>query len=270
MLVIDRLLELAVMGKFAIYTDIDGTLSPIADSPEAAYLFPGAAEELLALSNHGIRVVAISGRAAVDAQRLIGLPTLDYAGNHGFELLNQQGTLVSEEVARAAQSVSSALQDVRDVLGYLPDGVLVEDKTYTGSVHYRLTESPTATAQILRPLLESIAMRRDLMITEGRLVFEIRPRLEINKGVFATNDIRIHGIETAAFLGDDITDLDGFAALKQLTANGELLGSATVGVVAAESPERIFHESDFLVEGVEGLVSVLKELNVRLRAWSKT
>ena len=270
MLVVDRLLELSIMGKFAIYTDIDGTLSPIADSPDAAYLSPGAAEELLALSERGIRVVAISGRAAIDAQRLVGLPTLDYAGNHGFELLTQLGRQVTDEVTLAAEQVNAALQDVQDVIDFLPAGVLVEDKTYTGSVHYRLTSDPLVAAQVLRPLLESIARKRGLMITEGRLVFEIRPRLEINKGVFATNDVRLHGIRTAAFLGDDITDLDGFSALKQLTADGELLGSATVGVVAQESPERVLQESDFLVEGVSGLVAVLRELNERLRAWSKT
>ncbi len=201
---------------------------------------------------------------------LVGLPSLDYAGNHGFELLTQLGPLVADDVMLAAKSVSAALQDVRDVIDYLPSGVLIEDKTYTGSVHYRLTSDPLISAQILRPLLESVAARRGLMITEGRLVFEIRPRLEINKGVFTTNDVRLHSIRTAAFLGDDVTDLDGFSALKQLTADGELLGSATVGVVASESPERVLQESDFLVEGVSGLVAVLKELNERLRAWSKT
>jgi trehalose 6-phosphate phosphatase len=266
--VVDRLLELAVMGRFAIYTDIDGTLSPIAETPHAAELFPGAATELFALRQRGIRVVAISGRAAEDARRLVGLPDIDYAGNHGFELLTSSGRIVADDVQAAVTAVRAALDDVASVAQFLPNGILIEDKVYTGSVHYRLTSDQDEAARILRPLLELIAGNRDLVITEGRLVFEIRPRLEVNKGVFTTNDIRLHGITTAAFLGDDVTDLDGFAALKSLTREGELIASASIGVIARESPKRLVDESDFLVEGVSGMVAALHELNLRLAAWS--
>lgn len=264
----DRLLELAVMGRFAIYTDIDGTLSPIAPTPAEARLFPGAEEELRALREHGIRVVAISGRSADDARELVGIETLDYAGNHGFELLTAGGRVVSEEVSEASQAITAALADVAAVANHLPAGILLEDKTFTGSVHYRLTDDQETAALILRPLLESIVSHHGLVVTEGRFVYEIRPRLNIDKGVFTTNDIRLHRITTAAFLGDDITDLDGFRALQTLTESGELLGALSVGVRASESPERVLAESDVLVDGVSGMVAVLHELNERLREWS--
>ncbi|MDQ2681989.1 MAG: trehalose-phosphatase, partial [Chloroflexota bacterium] len=224
--VVDRLLELAVMGRFAIYSDIDGTISPIAATPDAARLFPGAAEALRALRSRGIRVVAITGRAAEDARQLVGIDTLDYAGNHGFELLTADGRVVSEEVQSSVDAVEQALEDVRQVLEYLPDGLILENKVFTASIHYRLAPDRDVAALILRPLLESIALRRGVLITEGRLVFEIRPRLDVNKGVFTENDIRLHAITSAAFLGDDITDLDGFRALDRLVESGELLGAA--------------------------------------------
>jgi trehalose 6-phosphate phosphatase len=268
MSVVDRLLELAIMGRFAIYTDIDGTLSPIAESPGAAVLYPGADVELIALCERGIRVVAISGRSADDARRLVGIETIDYAGNHGFELLTPSGKIVTSDVELAAVAVRNALDAVAKVSAFLPEGVLIEDKVYTGSVHYRLTDDHDEAAKILRPLLESIADHHGLLITEGRLVYEIRPKLHVNKGVFVTNDIRLHGITTAGFLGDDVTDLDGFQALKELTQVGELLASASIGVLAPESPQRILEESDFVVEGVSGMVAALHELNHRLREWS--
>lgn len=264
----ERLLELAVMGRFAIYTDIDGTLSPIAPTPGEAQLHPDAELELRLLSARGIRIVAISGRSASDVRSLVGIDSIDYAGNHGFELLTPGGHVVTDEVASASAAVKASLADVAAVRQFLPMGVLLEDKTYSGSVHYRLAADQETAALILRPLLESIAARHGVLITEGRLVFEIRPRLDINKGVFTTNDIRLHRITTAAFLGDDITDLDGFHALRSLTETGELLSSLTVGVRASESPERLMAESDVLVDGVAGMVAVLRELNELLKGWS--
>ncbi|HEX3304253.1 MAG TPA: hypothetical protein VHR64_15300, partial [Thermomicrobiales bacterium] len=95
-------------------------------------------------------------------------------------------------------------------------------------------------------------------------------RLDINKGVFVINDVRLQGIRTAAFLGDDITDLDGFRALRVLTESGELLASASVGVRAPESPARLLVESDVLVDGVTGMVAELQLFAAELSKWSPT
>lgn len=266
--VAERLLELAVMGRMALYTDIDGTLSPIAATPAEAYLLPGAADALRAISARGIRVVAISGRAAEDARRLVGVEGIDYAGNHGFELVTASGRVISDDVAQASLAIRAALDDVAALSGALPDGILIEDKTFTGSVHYRLTRDPAAAAVVLKAVLTEVAARHGVLVTEGRLVFEFRPRLDINKGVFTQNDIRLHGIKTAAFLGDDITDLDGFHALRELTKSGEILAGAAVGVRTPESPARVMAESDLVVDGVDGMVAELKRFVEELSKWS--
>ncbi|HET7055019.1 MAG TPA: trehalose-phosphatase [Thermomicrobiales bacterium] len=265
----DRLLELAEMGRMAIYADIDGTICPIAATPSAAILYPGAAAALDAIRRGGVRVVAISGRAAEDARRLVGLPDIDYAGNHGFELMTASGRVISEDVAAASLSVEAALGEVTALAAALPDGILIEDKAYTASIHYRLTKDPGASAVVLKAVLSEIAERHGLLLTEGRLVFELRPRLDINKGVFVTNDVRLHGIKTAAFLGDDITDLDGFRALRDLTGAGELLASVSIGVQAPESPARLLAESDILVDSVAGMVVELQRFADALAKWSR-
>jgi trehalose 6-phosphate phosphatase len=266
----DRLLELAEMGRMALYTDIDGTICPIAPTPAEAFVLPGATESLNAIRMHGVRVVAISGRAAEDARQLVGLPDIDYAGNHGFELMTASGRVISEDVAAASLSVKAALGEVEALAAALPAGILIEDKAYTGSIHYRLTADPGASAVVLRAVLSDIADRHGLLLTQGRLVFELRPRLDINKGVFVTNDVRLHGIKTAAFLGDDITDLDGFRALRMLTESGELLASASIGVRAPESPVRLLAESDLLVDNVAGMVVELQRFAAALANWSTT
>lgn len=263
-----RLLELAKMGRMGLYTDIDGTLSPIAPTPGSAFVLPGAADALRAISEWGIRVVAISGRSAEDARRLVGVREIDYAGNHGFEVVTEAGRIISDDVAQAAQAVKAAMDDVAALAPNLPEGTVIEDKTFTGSVHYRLAPDPAAAAIILKAVLGEIAAKHGLVITEGRLVIELRPRLEINKGVFTENDIRQHGIQTAAFLGDDITDLDGFRSLRALTEAGELLASATIGVRSPESPANILAESDLLVDGVDGMVAELQLFVEELDKWS--
>jgi len=268
MTIADRLLELAVMGRMALYTDIDGTLSPIALTPGSARIEPGAAEALTAISTRGIRVVAISGRSADDARNLVGLDSIDYAGNHGFELLTPSGRIVSEEVQRASIAVLDAITRLEEIAPSLPSGILIENKTFTGSVHYRLTANHQTAREVLRPLLETLADRNGLVVTEGRMVYELRPRLHINKGVFVTNDVHLHGITTAAFLGDDLTDVDGFRALAALERDHDLLASTSIAVTSDESPALVLSESQLKVAGVAGMVQELIVFADALTNWS--
>lgn len=252
-----RLFELSHSGAMGLYTDIDGTISRIALTPSAAAVEPRAIAALERIRRHGVRVVAISGRAATDAHALLGLDAIDYAGNHGFELLTPNGRRVAAEVEAAVANVAQAMNEARELLSTLPAGILVEDKTYTGSVHYRLAEDVAAAEILLRVALTDIAERNGLVLTEGRLVFELRPRLHINKGVFTEADIRFNQLQTAAFLGDDITDLDGFAAIKSALAGGELRDGACIGVRAPESAQRVIEASDLIAESVDHLCDQL-------------
>jgi trehalose 6-phosphate phosphatase len=149
------------------------------------------------------------------------------------------------------------LSEVRESLPTLPEGILVEDKTYTGSVHYRLAPDQIAAEGLLRPLLREVTNRHGLVLTEGRLVFEIRPNLHIDKGVFTAADIRLNQLRTAAFLGDDITDLDGFRAIQESIAARELSDGACIGVRAPESSQRVIDESDLLADDVGHLCEEL-------------
>ena len=139
----------------------------------------------------------------------------------------------------------------------LPDGTLVEDKVFTGSVHYRLTPDPEKASLILRSVLSEIAARHGIALTGGRLIFELRPKLDINKGVFAANDIRLHHIKTAVFLGDDITDVDGFRAIRALRDSGKIVGGFSVAVCASESLAAVIANSDFQIDGVPKMVQEL-------------
>ena len=59
---------------------------------------------------------------------------------------------------------------------------LIENKGVTGTVHYRLAPDQIAAAALLEPLARSAADRHGLRLTLGRMIFEVRPALAVNKG----------------------------------------------------------------------------------------
>ncbi|MBN2469850.1 MAG: trehalose-phosphatase, partial [Anaerolineae bacterium] len=71
-------------ARLGIITDVDGTISPIVDDPDAARVTPRNRELLAALAGHLALVAVVSGRAAGDVQARVNLPDLVYVGNHGL------------------------------------------------------------------------------------------------------------------------------------------------------------------------------------------
>jgi trehalose 6-phosphate phosphatase len=62
------------------------------------------------------------------------------------------------------------------------------------------------------------------------------------------------------FGGDDATDLDAFAALDALVAEGVLDAAVKVGVRSAEVPPAIVEQADQVVDGTGGFIAVLEAL----------
>jgi trehalose 6-phosphate phosphatase len=68
-------------------------------------------------------------------------------------------------------------------------------------------------------------------------------------------------VRTALFGGDDVTDLDAFAALTALVEEGTLDQGVRVGVRSDEGPPEIVGQADLVVDGIEGFQRVLAELD---------
>lgn len=261
----DRLTALAGLGTMAIFADIDGTISPIAAQPDQAFVLPEAVSALDGLAATGVTVVLVTGRSAADARTMVGLPHLGYAGNHGFELLDGDRHIVGPEVEAATASVAAAVVDVQRLVSEAGiDGILFEDKRYTGSVHFRLAPNAAEAKLRLLPLLRAVVEDRGLRLTEGRLVYELRPALPMNKGVFVKGYLAARPHDTAAFLGDDLTDVDGFRAIQAGRADGRLVAGLCVGVAAPESPAQVTDEADVVVAGTAEMASALHQLMIRL------
>lgn len=197
--------------------DVDGTLAPIAGRPEEAAVPPETREVVAALAARpDTRVALISGRAAADALRMLAVPGLAAAGNHGFELVTpRRGARAHPEAAPYHAALRAAAAELRARLAGV-DGALVEDKGATLSVHYR--QVPPGQADAVRGAAEAVAARHGLRASVGKLVSEIRPPLAIHKGTAALA-LAVELSEdlpgaTLFFAGDDVTDEDAFEQLR--------------------------------------------------------
>ncbi|HSQ29536.1 MAG TPA: trehalose-phosphatase [Gemmatimonadaceae bacterium] len=197
--------------------DIDGTLSPIAPRPDVA-IVPAATQRVLRdlARLPDVHVVAISGRSVQDARRLVGVPELWTVGNHGFEVAPPgQPAAVREDVGQFADVVRAAGGRAFE-LGEGVPGVVVEDKRWTLSVHYRLA-SPDAIARLADDV-HAIARDFGLVVTHGKKILELRPPVRIDKGSAAVElatSLGALGDGTSLLAaGDDNTDEDMFRALR--------------------------------------------------------
>ena len=94
----------------------------------------------------------------------------------------------------------------------------------------------------------------------GRKVLEVRPPVELNKGRGVEHLLEGTDITAALYVGDDNTDLDAFAALRRLTADGRLQGAVCVGVTSDETPPELDAQADVLVDGPVGVRALLSAL----------
>lgn len=255
-----RLLTALRQQPRGLFSDVDGTLSPIAPTPEAAALLPGVRELLERARATFDTVAAVSGRAAPDAARMVGLPGLTYIGNHGMESLDPDGTLrILPAAAPYADDVQAALDTVERTLvpGY--PGLRVERKGVTGSIHLRNAADPTAAEEAVTSMLAQVAAPRGLRITRGKRVVEVRPPVAVDKGVAIVEVVRSRGLRGALYLGDDRTDVDAFLALRELTQTGACQGVA-IAVLHDEAPPDLAAAADVTLDAIERVPELLRWL----------
>jgi trehalose 6-phosphate phosphatase len=246
-------------AQSALFFDVDGTLAPIVQRAQDAQVPKDTSLLLARLSRRYARVACISGRAAADVRRLVGVGAIAYAGSHGAELLepNSAAPRMAPDFQRWEPEVKAFVRE-RDTPELRALRVRIEDKGPIMTYHWRGAPDEEAARARVEGLAEE-AEQAGLWTHWGRKVLEIRPPLPIDKGQ-AVRELVVGS--AGLYAGDDVTDLDGFAALRDLVEDGELDSAVTVGVRSDDGPREIVEQADLVVDGIDGMRKVLAELDL--------
>jgi trehalose 6-phosphate phosphatase len=222
--------------RAAILLDIDGVLAPIVDDPTKSRVPDETRAELRRLAGRYALVGCLTGRTRETALDIVGVPELEYVGEHGLELAPEAEQWVEVLDRFAAE-------------GAWP----VERKRLTVAFHYRTADDEDAAVALLRPIAAR-AEELGLRAKWGRKVLELRPPIDANKGTAVAHLLGRRGIERAMFAGDDVTDLDAFRAIDELPVG------VKVAVVSPEGPPQLAAEADVAVDGPDEMRELLRAL----------
>lgn len=254
---LDEIKKQLSQKEIIVFLDYDGTLTPIVERPELAVISEEMKGTVLRLSEI-FTVSIVSGRATDDVKGKVGLENLFYAGSHGFEIIYPNGKLkLNDEAQKIRPIIDEAYKKLSSSLSSVK-GAFVEHVKYTLSTHYRLAADKDVplVEKIVDDLLKEYPMLRK---THGKKVFEIRPRIDWDKGKavdWILNDISSTPQEKLfpIYIGDDITDEDVFRILKDRGLGIVVLDS----VRASEARYKVSQPKD-VQKVLEFLISLRSE-----------
>jgi trehalose 6-phosphate phosphatase len=200
----------------AMFLDYDGTLTPIVDRPQDATISPQMRNVVSSLASR-CPVCVVSGRDRPVVQELMGIRNLVVAGSHGFDIWSpEQGTIEHEAASGFEDLLARVTARLQEELSRV-EGAVVEPKRASVAAHYRLVapdQRPRIQQAVERLLAEHPV---DLKVTPGKMVYELQPRLDWDKGRAVLHLIAALGLDREddlpIYLGDDITDEHAFEAL---------------------------------------------------------
>jgi trehalose 6-phosphate phosphatase len=187
-----------------VASDYDGVLARLRDEPSAAVPEPGVAEALARLAAvPGVTVALVSGRGVADLQATSGLSgPFRWVGSHGEEF---DGPL-SGELAERRDALAERLAPL--VAGV--PGARLEIKPASVAVHVRQVLDRESAAALLEDA--RAAVDSSLTLKPGKDVLEVAVT-DADKGTALRRLVTELGAAAAMYLGDDVTDEDGFRAL---------------------------------------------------------
>ncbi len=233
--------------EWCLFLDVDGTLIELTDSPLETFAGPGLKTLLRHVAERlGGALALVSGRSISYLDLLFAPLRLPAAGLHGVERRKASGAM------QGASFTDSQLDEARAALKELlleHPGTSLEDKGRTLAVHFRMT--PKSEADLRESL---IAITRPLgsnyHIQEGNMVLEIKPR-----GFTKATAIKAFMSEapfsgrTPVFVGDDLTDQDGFRFVEEQGGISVAVGDRVHGQYRVENAAAVYH----WLEGIAAL-----------------
>lgn len=210
----------ALADDWALFLDVDGCLLDFADAPDAVIVPPALLTSVQALVQHLHGAVAlVSGRSLASIDALFAPLRLPASGLHGLEQRSPQRNIVAPT---AAPALATVREEARRVAGAYP-GALVEDKGPALALHWRA--APQAGGALRAVADAALVCLPGYGLQHGDHVVELRPAISDKGGaILALLDEPSFRERVPVFLGDDITDESGFAAVNARGGISVLVG----------------------------------------------
>mmetsp|Transcript_2206 Transcript_2206/g.6373 ORF Transcript_2206/g.6373 Transcript_2206/m.6373 type:complete len:458 (+) Transcript_2206:535-1908(+) len=226
--------------RIAFFLDYDGTLTPIVSNPQDALMSESMRDVVRSLAAL-FPTAIVSGRPIATAHGFVKLDELYYAGNHGMDITGPSNSLIKHQVVddMYRPALESARKKLTETLSDV-EGLLLEDNRFSLSVHYRAVadeEGRLKVAEAVESVLAEMPMLRKIC---GKMVYELRPEVDWNKGravEWLLDNLREEYEEDGGadifpiYIGDDVTDEDAFRTLR---AHGAICDG--LGILVADNP----------------------------------
>lgn len=205
--------EFPAPAGLALFLDVDGTLLDIEERPDLVHADARLHALLERLRDaHGGALSLISGRPIADLDRIFAPARFPAAGGHGAELRIHAG----DEITAAGGGLPApAIAELEALVEKHPQ-LLLEKKPGGVSLHYRRApELKSLCRRLMDRLLDRVGDHFRLIA--GKMVLELAPR-DHHKGKVVHEMMRhapFNG-RRPVFVGDDVTDEDGFRAVNGL------------------------------------------------------
>lgn len=203
--------------KPVFFFDYDGTLTPIINDPEKAYISEEKRELLKKLSEK-YSVAVVSGRDMMDIKSFIGLDSIIYAGSHGFRISGPDGMhMIHEKALELLPALDRMEKELVNTLEKDIPGISIERKYFAIAIHYR--NAPPGSFNAVKEHADRlIAGNSDFKKGRGKKILEIKPSLDWHKGKAVEWIMNSLGFSfpdryLPMYIGDDITDEDAFRTL---------------------------------------------------------
>ncbi|PKA58064.1 putative trehalose-phosphate phosphatase 6 [Apostasia shenzhenica] len=212
--------------QIVVFLDYDGTLSPITDDPDRAFMSDSMRDAVRDVARHFATAI-VSGRRRDKVYNFVRLAELYYAGSHGMDIkapakgpsfMKSNGKAVLFQPARKyLPMIDRVYKALTETTKSIP-GAKVENNKFCLSVHFRCVEEKkwSVLADQVKSVLRDFPK---LKLTLGRKVLEIRPTIKWDKGKALEFLLEALGFANCndilpVYIGDDRTDEDAFKVLK--------------------------------------------------------
>lgn len=259
--------------QVAIFLDYDGTLSPIVDDPDCAYMSDVMRETVKRVAAN-FPTAIITGRRRDKVYEFVHLAELYYAGSHGMDIMGPaegcngfkaEGVRLKDSKGNDVvlfQPASEYLPLMDEVCALLRErtkhysGARVDHNKYCATLHFRCVreEDWFSLGKEVEAILEQYPA---LSLTQGRKVLELRPAIEWHKGKaleFLLNSLGLGNPSEVlpVYIGDDRTDEDAFHVLKERGLGCSILVSKvakeTCAAYSLQGPSEVMEFLQHLVK----------------------